>query len=338
MPLVSVIVPCYNEEATIGLLLEALTAQNYAPDQLEIIIADGLSTDDTRAAIKAFQDQHPELRVKVVDNPRRTIPSGLNQAIEAAEGSYIIRLDAHSIPDPDYIQSCVSALEARKGENVGGVWEIRPSDPGWPGRSIAAAAAHPLGVGDASYRIGQSARYVDTVPFGAFRRSLIDQIGKFDETLFSNEDYEFNTRIRTSGGRVWLDPNIRSIYFARPTFRALAQQYWRYGYWKAQMLLRYPKTLRWRQLSALLVISLGGLALASPWWPLARGLLLLEGGLYLLALLAAGLHMAWVRRDAALVVGVPIAIAIMHLCWGAAFLYSLAQSVGLRGRASESAR
>ena len=132
----------------------------------------------------------------MVDNPKKNIPSGLNCGLKAAVGEYIVRLDAHSVPQVDYVERCISDLRAELGDNVGGVWQIEPGGPGWVAHSISAAAAHPFGVGDARYRYTTQAGLVDTVPFGAYRRDLIDQIGYFDETLLTNEDYEFNTRIR----------------------------------------------------------------------------------------------------------------------------------------------
>jgi succinoglycan biosynthesis protein ExoA len=228
MPKVSVIVPCYNEQATIRLLLDALRKQTFPCANMEVVIADGLSTDGTREAIAAFQADFPDLSVRVIDNTLRTIPSGVNRAIEASRGGIILRLDAHSKPFPDYVENCVKALEEGQGDNVGGVWEIQPGADTWIAKSIAVAAAHPLGVGDALYRHARYAAEVDTVPFGSFKRELISRIGFFDESLLTNEDYEFNARIRKAGGRIWLDPSIRSVYFARSTLQELARQYWRY--------------------------------------------------------------------------------------------------------------
>ncbi len=328
MSLVSVIVPCYNEERTIRLLLGALYEQTYPRSCMEVLIADGRSTDRTRAQIASFSEEHPDLNLRVVDNPRRTIPSGLNAALAAARGDLIVRLDAHSMPRPDYAARCVEALQAGRGDNVGGVWEIRPGGPGWVARGIAAAAAHPLAVGDALYRYAEHAQYVDTVPFGAFRASLVKQIGPFDEDLLTNEDYEFNTRIRLSGGKVWLDPAIRSTYFARADYAALARQYWRYGYWKVKMLRRYPAAIRWRQaLPPLFVLSLLVLALLAIWMPAARSLLVLELGLYTLALLFVGAQLAVKNKDLPLLISAPLAVATMHLAWGSAFLWSLAVSL-----------
>lgn len=329
MPLVSVIVPCYNEQATIHLLLEAVCAQTVPNRDLEVIIADGRSTDNTRAAVAAFQDAHPDLSIRLVDNPLRNIPAALNCALAAAQGEYIVRLDAHSVPERDYVERCLADLQAGKGDNVGGVWDIRPRGNGRIERSIAIAAAHRMGVGDARYRYTSQPGYVDTVPFGAFRRALFERIGNFDERLLTNEDYEFNARLRQAGGKVWLNPNIRSTYFARSNLRELARQYWRYGFWKARMLRRYPTTLRWRQgLPPLFVLGLVVLLVFAPWWSAARALLAGVLVVYGLALAAGSLPVARRQRDAWLVITVPLAIATMHVCWGAGFLWSLVSGLG----------
>jgi glycosyltransferase involved in cell wall biosynthesis len=326
-PKVSVIVPCYNEQSTIHLLLQALHEQTYPRADMEVVIADGLSTDGTRDSIAAFQKDFPDLCVRVVENSRRIIPAGANRAIEAARGEIIIRLDGHSTPYPDYIEKSVRAHQEGRGANVGGVWEIRPGADTWVADSIAVAAAHPLGVGDALYRHAKQAAEVDTVPFGSFRRSLIEQVGFFDETLLTNEDYEFNARVRKWGGKIWLDPTIRSVYYARSTFLELIRQYWRYGFWKWRMLRRYPGTLRWRQaLPPLFVLSLAILVILSLFTPIARVLLAGELLLYFSIMILAGLRAALQRQKAYLLAGLPLAIAAMHLSWGSGFLWSILTS------------
>jgi glycosyltransferase involved in cell wall biosynthesis len=324
-PFVSIIVPCYNEETTIRHLLDAVLAQTYLRAQMELIISDGLSTDRTRDVIAAFQKEHPDLAVRVVDNKVRTIPSGLNQAIRESRGEIIVRLDAHSMPIPEYVERCVVAHEAGKGDNVGGVWEIRPGAETWVAESISFAAAHPLGVGDAMYRLNAKEGEVDTVPFGSFRRTLIEKIGAFDETLLSNEDYEFNTRVRESGGKVWLDPSIRSVYFSRSTLGRLASQYWRYGFWKLKMLKRYPHTLRWRQaLPPVFVLSLFVLLVLSLFVGITRFIFTAELLGYFSILGLAGLKLAVEKHKAFLIIGLPLSIASMHIAWGMGFLWSLA--------------
>jgi glycosyltransferase involved in cell wall biosynthesis len=323
-PTVSIVVPCLNEEKRIRTLLDAIFAQTYPRELLDVTIADGHSTDKTREVIAAFQREHPDLNITVIDNDARTIPAGVNRAIAASRGEIIVRLDGHSGPYPDYVEKSVAALEAGRGQNVGGVWEIRPGAETWVARAIAVAAAHPLGVGDALYRHAKQAAIVDTVPFGAWKRSLVEQIGGYDESLLSNEDYEFNARIRQSGGKIWLDPAIRSLYFARPTLAALARQYWRYGFWKLQMLRRYPKTLRWRQaLPPLFVLSLMGSALLTSAWPIFGWLLAFELVAYFGILGLAGLRSTIQHRGAFLLFGLPLAITVMHIAWGSGFLWSI---------------
>lgn len=322
-PAVSVIIPCYNEEATIHKLLEALHSQTYPLAKLEVVISDGLSTDRTRDVIAGFQKAHADLAVRVVQNQARTIPSGVNQAIRESSGEIIVRLDAHSMPIPEYVERCVEAHQSGKGDNVGGVWDIHPGADTWVAKSISFAAAHPLGVGDAMYRLNAKPGAVDTVPFGSFRRELIQRIGAFDETLLANEDYEFNTRVRESGGVVWLDPAIRSVYFSRSTLKKLADQYWRYGFWKFKMLKRYPHTLRWRQaLPPFFVLILVTLIVLSLGLNIARVFLALQLFAYFFILGVAGFQLAIKTKKGFLLWGLPLAITTMHIAWGAGFLWS----------------
>jgi cellulose synthase/poly-beta-1,6-N-acetylglucosamine synthase-like glycosyltransferase len=274
--------------------------------------------------IAEFQEENPNLPVRVVSNYKRTIPSSLNLAVDSARGDIIVRLDAHSMPIPEYVERCVRALEDGKGNSVGGVWMIRSGGEGWVAEAIATAAAHPLGVGDAMYRLKAIPGEVDTVPFGAFRRELIEKIGGFDETLLTNEDYEFNTRIRRNGGVVWLDPQIRSTYIARSSLAELAKQYWRYGFWKFRMLARYPRTIRWRQaLPPLFVLSLILLSLVSVFGSEFKILLTAEIILYLLVLVIAGIILAIRQRKPLIALGLIFAIMTMHMSWGSGFLWSL---------------
>lgn len=328
MPRVSVIIPCLNEAATIRLVLSAILEQTYPCEDMEVLIADGNSTDGTREVIQQFQQEHPCLSIQVVDNPRRVIPAGLNAAIRAARGENIVRLDAHCIPEPNYIALCIAGLELELGDNVGGVWDIQPGGKGRIPRSIAAAAAHPFGVGDARYRYSTQPGSVDTVPFGAFRRTTLDTIGLYNENLLTNEDYELNTRLRLAGGTVWFNPAIRAVYFARRSLPALARQYFRYGYWKLRMLRLHPQTLRWRQaLPPLFVLALVSLAILALIAIPARWALSALVLLYLLVLLAGAVVTASRRSDPALLAGIPLAIAVMHFAWGAGFWVSLLTSL-----------
>ncbi len=322
---VSIIVPCYNEEHRIAGLLNAIHAQSYPLGHMEVIIADGKSTDKTKKVIKDFQKEHPNLLIHLIDNPKRNIPSGLNLAIRAAQGKYVVRIDAHSIPDIHYVELCVQHLESEKANNVGGVWIIKPGKETQVANAIAIAAAHPLGVGGAQYRNKNSiANFVDTVPFGSYQRDYLMDIGLFDESLLSNEDYELNNRILNAGGKVFLDPNIQCEYFARSNYSALAKQYFRYGFWKYRMLSRFPSSVKLRQfLPPLFVFGMILLLIAGFFLPILLYVWLIIALIYLFSIFL-GTYLVPNASKPLISTHVltTLAIITMHLSWGTGFLYS----------------
>jgi glycosyltransferase involved in cell wall biosynthesis len=323
-PSVSIIVPCYNEENTISGLLDSILQQTYPLEKVEVIIADGMSEDHTREKIQEFQQSHPQIHLKIVDNPKRIIPSALNLAIQAASGEIILRLDAHCHPMHDYVERSAEDLVQGKGKNVGGLWLICPGTETWIAKSIAISASHPLAVGDAKYRYSSKEGAVDTVPFGAFWKDYLLSLGGYNEELLTNEDYELNTRIRQRSDIVWFDPNIQSVYFSRSTLRGLAKQYWRYGYWKCKMLKKFPGSLRLRQaIPPLFVTGWVFLVIAAIFSQVFQLFLALMVLLYILALIVISLPAIFKEKDPTLIVGLPASIAIMHFCWGAGFLWSL---------------
>jgi succinoglycan biosynthesis protein ExoA len=328
VPETSIIIPCYNEEKTIAQVLSAIYEQSIDIHTCEVVIADGMSTDKTRDAIVVFADNHKELCIHVVDNPKRHIPSALNTAINASTGQYILRMDAHCIPDRTYVERCITHLKNNTAENIGGVWIIEPGDTTPIAKAIAIAASNVIGTGNAAYRqAGSGEGYIDTVPFGSFKRSLFDQIGLYDEKLLSNEDYDLNVRIRKAGGQVYLDPKIQCVYFARTTLTSLAKQYWRYGFWKVKMLSKYPDSIRWRQaIPPLFVLSLAVLLCISIIMP---GYLVLIAALLSLYLALVTISVAVDKRSKHLTFMEKIlsaaAVITMHFSWATGFLVSLGQ-------------
>jgi len=323
-PLISIVIPCFNEEKTISSLLEAIRSQTVDMDSIEVLIADGLSTDKTREIIREYSSQHPELAVVILDNEKRVIPYGLNKAIRAAQGEIILRMDAHAIPAKDYVALSLEALKTGKGDNVGGVIDIQPGSPTKIASAIAVATAHPLGVGDAMYRWATKAGYTDTVAFGCYYKTTVEKVGFYNESLKANEDYEFNARLRGLGMKIWVDPAIRAVYYSRSTLRALSRQYFSYGFWKVKMLKLFPKTLRWRQaLPPLFVLGNLMLLLVSIFWFQAIWIFTAVMTMYLLILAAGSVKPAMKQKNATLIIGVPLAILTMHFSWGSGFLASV---------------
>jgi succinoglycan biosynthesis protein ExoA len=169
--------------------------------------------------------------------------------------------------------------------------------------------------------------FVDTVPFGVFRKSLWTEVGGFNEQLLANEDYDFHYRIRQRGGRILLDTSGHSLYFARPTIKELARQYFRYGTWKAQMVKLHPRSLRLRHLVApVFVASVLLSALVGFWWRPAWLALLAVVVPYALLSLVCAVQLATRARDLRLTPIISFTFLLIHAAWGSSFLLGLLRS------------
>ncbi|HEX7122532.1 MAG TPA: glycosyltransferase family 2 protein [Gemmatimonadaceae bacterium] len=268
--LVSLILPCRNEERHIGACLDSLVATAYPHQHLELLVVDGESDDATREIVARYASAHPWIRV--IDNPDRIVPAALNRGLRAARGEVIVRVDAHALYPPEYIPRLVRALDDTGADNVGGRVITLPADPSETAYAIAQALSHPFGVGNAYFRLagdGPAApREVDTVPFGCWRRAVFDRIGTFDEELVRNQDDEFNYRLRRAGGRVVLVPDVVAYYYARASRRQLARMLYQYGYFKPLVARKVGAVVTVRQLvpPAFVAVLVSGAVLA-PFWP-----------------------------------------------------------------------
>jgi succinoglycan biosynthesis protein ExoA len=234
--LVTIAIPCFNEERHIEACLEDVFAQDYPADALEVLVGDGMSTDRTREILQSLVARFPG-RLRVIDNPRRLQAAAMNAMIEAAKGDVIIRMDVHARYAPDYVRQCVAVLDETGADNVGGAQ--RAISESWFQRALCAALESPLGVGGASYRSAESEGFVDTVFLGAFRRKVFETVGGYDPGAITNEDAELNQRILRAGGKVFLSKKIVVQYYPRDSFKSLAKQYFRYGKGRARTLLKH---------------------------------------------------------------------------------------------------
>jgi succinoglycan biosynthesis protein ExoA len=325
---VSVVVPCFNEERFIGEVLENIARQG-GGEQFEIIVVDGMSTDGTRRVVERFIESHGSARVRLVDNPARHIPAALNRGIAAARGHFIARMDAHAVPSANYLRDCLAQLSRPEVSVVGMPCRIRPGAATAVARANSLAVSHPFGIGDAQYRTATAggaaaSRFVDTVPFGVFTKELWQRLGGYNEDLLTNEDYDFNYRVRRDGGGVLLDTSGYCTYFARPTFGALARQYFRYGRWKARMVGLHPRSIRPRQLVApAFVCALVGFGALGWWLAPARLLLALVLAAYAALAFASALQLARREGEWRLLPLLPVSFLLIHLAWGGGFLLGL---------------
>lgn len=235
---VSVVIPIYNEEKYIDKLLLSLAQQDYPKALMEILLVDGMSTDNTRVLIEEHE-AYNYMNIKILDNEKRIIPSGVNVGIRAAKGDYIVRLDAHSEYPTDYISKCIETLNNTEADNVGGI--VIATNEGFIGEVNAIVQSSKFGVGNSKFRFEDAkADYAETVPFGAFRRETFEKFGLFDEELERNEDNEFNYRIRKNGGKVYLNPEIKVIYHNRDTISGFLKMAFSNGKWNIITLFKSP--------------------------------------------------------------------------------------------------
>ncbi len=332
-PFVSVVMPIRNEAGSIARSLAAVIEQDYPSDRLEILVADGMSSDGTRGIVDALRALHPGLRL--IDNPGRIVAAGLNRAIGQARGEVIVRVDGHTTVARDYVAECVGALLRSSAENVGGRMEARGE--GRFGEAVALATGSPFGVGGARFHYSGREEWVDTVYMGAWRRDVFDRLGLFDEEMVRNQDDEFNYRILDQGGRILLTPRIRSVYTVRGRPLALWRQYFQYGYWKVRVMRRHPRQIRLRQwvppLFAAALLGTGALALMVP---AGAAAFIAVAGAYVVA---SGVASAWVASRAAWrhLWLLPLVYAILHLAYGLGFLFGLLVPAVARGRGERGA-
>lgn len=245
--MVSVIVPCRNEKGFIGQCLDSIIMNDYPKDNLEVLVVDGASNDGTKDIVKKYCSKYSF--INILDNKKKIVPVALNLGIKSAKGEIIIRMDAHNRYGKDYISKCVKFLKEYNVDNVGGVCITLPGKNTLLAQSIALGLSHPFGVGNSYFRIGsKEPKYVDTVPFGCYKREVFQRIGLFDEDLIRNQDDEFNLRIIKNAGKILLVPDIVSYYYARDSVLKLWNMYFQYGYFKPLVVKKIGAVLTLRQL------------------------------------------------------------------------------------------
>lgn len=264
-PAVSVVVPCRNEVACVEKCLRSILQQEPPPGGMELIVADGMSDDGTRNALQRIAAADP--RVRVVDNPRRITPCGMNAAIQAAHGQWIAIMGAHNRYANDYLVRCLEVAQATRADNVGGAMIAEGRT--WVQKAVAAAHHSTFATGGARWHNPDYEGLCDTVFGGFYRREVFERIGLFDEELVRNQDDELNLRLLRSGGKIWHSPKTRSWYCPRKSLGAIFCRCKEDGYWKVRVIQKHKLPASWRHLVpgafVFTLLLLGLVAGLSPW-------------------------------------------------------------------------
>jgi succinoglycan biosynthesis protein ExoA len=320
-PLVSIVVPCRNEKDHIESCLRSILAQESPPGGFEVIVADGMSDDGTRDILRGLATENASLRI--IDNPHRITPCGMNAGIREARARYVAIMGAHTEYANDYLRRCVELLEDHPEVCcTGGPIISKGKSPF--GQAIAAAMSHPMGVGNAKHRFPNYEGYAEGACFPMFRREIFDKIGLYDENLVRNHDDDFNYRVAREGEKIFISPCASSWYYVREAPRQLFLQYFQYGYWRVAVLRKHRLPSSIRQIVpvtfflVMLMLLLMGVWSAG-WWRLAAVVLPIA---YVLTLIVVGMRVA---MKSGVLVGLmfPSAAAIMHFAYAAGFVCAL---------------
>lgn len=318
-PIISFVIPCRNEVRHISSCLDSILANEFPKNELEIIVVDGMSEDGTRKLLQIYSRRNA--CISVLDNSRKSTPVALNMGIRKAKGRYIAILSSHSRIEKSYIKANVAQMEKNVADCVGGILVTIPANHSPIAQAIAIGLSHPFGIGNSYFRIGSTIpRFVDTVPFGCYRKEVFDEIGYFDEELLRNQDDEFNFRLIKNNGKILLSPDIVSYYHARDSLLKLWKMYYQYGYFKPLVARKIGSILTWRQLVPALFVLLLAVAGAS--------VILLENldhlpfilpAIYAIVCLLLSTRIA-LKKGPYLLCFLPVVFFVLHFSYGLGYL------------------
>lgn len=314
----SIIIPCRNEAGYIAACLDSILNNGFPHEQLEVFVADGLSTDGTDEIVKRYEAGYS--CVKYLPNEKQFTPQGLNLGVNSSKGEFVMILGAHAALTPGYVQTCVDLFDENPDADcIGGYVEHIAENK--VSAAVAKAMSHPFGVGNAHFRTGRFEGFVDTVAFGAYRRRVFQIAGLFDESLVRNQDDEFSFRMKQHGLKILLSLRLRSLYYVRSSFGKLSRQFFQYGYWKVYVNRRHKAVTTYRQLvpPAFVLAASAGIAgiLVFP------ALLPVVLGFALLYVFMAVFFTAKLASNAIEFLTIPCVFPLLHFSYGWGYLLGL---------------
>ncbi len=317
---VSIIIPMYNAASYVGRCLESVLNQDYPADKIEILVVDGASTDSSAAIVRNFVRDHP--RIRLLSNPMRRVCHALNVGIRNSKGDVIIFVGCRGVLDPTFVSKSVENLwKAKDAAVVGGV--VGMGYTSFMGKAIGLALSSAFGVSTATYRYAAEPQFTETVQFGAYRRKIFDQVGLADEDMIFADDDELNWRITKAGHKIFMNPEIKFLYYPRESIRALFTQYFGYGRGRAMAVKKHPDKLSLKHLipSVFVLFLVFGLVLSFLiswlWIPYVSIL-----GVYAVLSLAISARIA-ARDGWRLLPVLPVLFFVIHASYGLGFLTEL---------------
>ena len=323
--MITVAITCYNEENYIERCLRSVLAFNKPEgEDVEILVVDGMSEDNTRSIVQTVQNEFTGIHL--IDNPQRYQVHGINLAIDKARGEYIAWLGAHAVYPVDYLNVLFQTSQRTNAENVGGILTTLPGSSSFSGHLVQAISTHRFGVGDSGFRVGhRKEKYTDTVPFGFFKLNIFKEIGKFDERLIRCQDYELNKRIIKNGGRILINPDVQVVYYNQPSLgRYLKKQILIQGPYNPYAWYIAPHSFNFRHaISAVFTGSLIIAILLSLFFAWARIVLFSVMGLYFSLALISSVQQSIRYKKPADIFILPFGFLAFHISHGLGVLLGI---------------
>lgn len=321
VPFASVVMPMRNEGKLLEPCLLSLLAQSYPENQFEILVVDGRSSDGSREVVETLTGGR--VKLLMLDNAAQHTPSGMNVGIRAARGSIIVIAGAHCVYPQRFIENCAVWLERTGADVVGGPVKTAASSKAFGAQLACAILSSPFGVGNSRFRTSVQEGYVDTVPFGAYRREVFERVGLFNERLIRNQDNDLSARVREAGGKIYMTPALTTVYVPIGSYRDLLRQAFQKSQWHALTWKENRKALGFRHLCPAAFLGIGVfLVLLSPWNVSARGILLALSALYSFLAIWFAAH-AEEKRSWAVRLVMPFACVPFHFAYGLGTLFGV---------------
>ncbi len=251
LPLITVIVLCYNEKKFIEKCIVSILNQSIPPEQTEIIVVDGMSNDGTRDILFRLENEYK--RFEILDNKKQKTPFALNLGIKKSKGKFIAVLGAHTEYRPDYLEKSLSIFNDHPEISCSG-GPIESIGTTAFGKATAISMSHPLGVGNAKHRFPDYEGYAEGVCFPVFKSEVFEKVGLYDEKLTRNQDDELFLRMKKKNLKMYISPKAKCTYYVRETPAALYKQYFDYGLWRTAVLKKHKVPLSFRQIVPVLFV------------------------------------------------------------------------------------
>jgi cellulose synthase/poly-beta-1,6-N-acetylglucosamine synthase-like glycosyltransferase len=316
LPFVSIIIPAKNEERHLRSCISSLQQLDYPKEKIEIIIVDGLSTDNTAGVAL-------EMGAKVISNEKQTVSPGRNIGFENAKGELIAFTDADCIVDPQWLSNCIKYFENDETVACAGGPNFTPSDESSFGKAVGFVFDQPVfAAGSIHARELNDVKEVTSIPGcnAIYRHSILARVMPLDDSMLTGDDTLLNRKILDLGYRLLYPPDVSVFHYRRPTPRKLWRQFYRYAIGRLQVGKKDKRLLNMAHVLIGLSLPLGLLTVLMLVWSksfLVLTCIMIFAFLFLFYFAIKGM-IKW--KSVSVGIQVPLVIVLIMSAWSVGFV------------------